>query len=158
MTSTDQRQKIVEAFLQRLADGGWEALTLADVAADAGLSPAELRADYDGRLAILAEFMRRTDMAVLEAIDPEMAAEPARERLFDVLMRRLDVIAPHKTAVKKLLLAARRDPALALALNGLAVTSMRWMMVAAATDRPGLPGSCGRRALPPSGPAPWKPG
>ena len=53
-------------------------------------------------------------------ISSDMAEEPARERLFDVLMRRLEILAPHREAVRSLLRSARRNPPLALALNGLA--------------------------------------
>ena len=60
-----------------------------------------------------------------------MAEEPPRERLFDVLMRRLEILAPHREAVRSLLRSARRNPPLALALNGLAVRSQQWMLTAA---------------------------
>jgi hypothetical protein len=66
-----------------------------------------------------------------------MAEESPRERLFDVLMRRLDVMAPHKEAVRSLLRSVRRDPPLALALNGLAVRSQQWMLAAANIDSAG---------------------
>ena len=39
-----------------------------------------------------------------------MAEEPPRERLFDVLMRRLEALAPHKAAIRSLLRSARRHP------------------------------------------------
>ena len=60
-----------------------------------------------------------------------MAEEPERERLFDVLMRRLEILAPHREAVRSLLRSARRNPPLALALNGLTLRSQQWMLTAA---------------------------
>jgi hypothetical protein len=66
-----------------------------------------------------------------------MAEEPPRERLFDVLMRRLEVLAPHREAVRSLLRSARRNPPLALALNGLAVRSQQWMLTAAGINASG---------------------
>ena len=60
-----------------------------------------------------------------------MAEESPRERLFDVLMRRLEILAPHKEAVRSLLRSASCNPGLALALNGLAVRSQQWMLTAA---------------------------
>ena len=60
-----------------------------------------------------------------------MAEEPPRERLFDVLMRRLEALAPYKDAVRSLMRSARRNPGLALALNGMALRSQRWMLTAA---------------------------
>ena len=63
--------------------------------------------------------------------DADMAEEPPRERLFDVLMRRLEALAPYKEAVRSLLRSARRNPGLALALNAMAVRSQQWMLEAA---------------------------
>ena len=63
--------------------------------------------------------------------DADMAEEPPRERLFDVLMRRLEALAPYKEAVRSLMRSARRNPGLALALNAMAVRSQHWMLEAA---------------------------
>ena len=60
-----------------------------------------------------------------------MTEEPARERLFDVLMRRIEALASYKEAVHSLLRSARRNPGLALALNAMAVRSQQWMLEAA---------------------------
>ena len=77
---------------------------------------------------------------MLAGIDPDMADETPRERLFDVLMRRLELLAPHKEAIRSLLRSARRDPPLALALNGLAVRSQQWMLTAAGIGATGPKG------------------
>jgi hypothetical protein len=83
--------------------------------------------------------MKEIDRAVLRG-DGDMAQEPARERLFDVLMRRLETHAPHRGAVRSLLRSAARNPPLALALNGLAVQSQQWMLAAAAIPSSGPKG------------------
>ena len=75
-------------------------------------------AEFASTLAIVAAHIKATDRAVLAADLSDMAEEPARERLFDVLMRRLEILAPHREAVRSLLRSARRNPPLALALNG----------------------------------------
>ena len=48
-----------------------------------------------------------------------------------MLMRRLELLAPHKEAVRSLMRSARRDPPLALALNAMTVRSQQWMLTAA---------------------------
>jgi hypothetical protein len=48
-----------------------------------------------------------------------------------VLMRRLDMLAPDKAAVQSLQRSVMFNPGLTLALNGLAVRSMQWMLTAA---------------------------
>ena len=54
------------------------------------MSLAELRTNYASKIEMLAAHMRELDRAVLAGSDADMAEEPPRERLFDVLMRRLD--------------------------------------------------------------------
>ena len=62
----------------------------------------------------------------------DMAEEPPRERLFDVLMRRLDVArARTRRRCARCSVRCCCNPGLALALNGLAVRSMQWMLTAA---------------------------
>ena len=70
------------------------------------MSLAELRDEFGSTLAILAAHMKEIDRAVLRGIDADMAEEPPRERLFDVLMRRLEALAPHKEAVRSLMRSA----------------------------------------------------
>ena len=94
----------------------------------------DLRDEFGSTLAILAAHIKEIDRQVLAGGDADMAEEPPRERLFDVLMRRLELLAPHKEAVRSLLRSAARNPGLALALNGLAVRSQHWMLTAAGID------------------------
>ncbi len=128
---TTDREKIIAALLALLADKPIEAIGFADIAARAGVSLALLRGEFSATLAILAAHMKAIDRAVLAADISDMIEEPERERLFDVLMRRLEALAPYREAVRSLLRSARRDPPLAVALNGLAVRSQQWMLTAA---------------------------
>jgi len=74
---------------------------------------------------------------VLAGGDADVAEEPPRERLFDVLMRRFEALAPHKAAIRSLMRSVRRNPGLAVALNGLAVRSQQWMLTAAGINASG---------------------
>src|SRR5205814_1850006 len=120
-TTTEQdqspRSKIIAAFMELLAGHPIEEIGFADVAALAGVSLAELRDEFGSTLSILATYFKSVDRQVLAHGDADMAEEPSRERLFDVLMRRLEVLAPHKEAVRSLMRSARRNPGTAFALN-----------------------------------------
>jgi AcrR family transcriptional regulator len=131
------RARIVQAFLALLEERSFEEIGFGDIAARAGLALSELRAEFGSKLAIFAAHMKEVDRQVLAGIDPDMAEEDARERLFDVLMRRLEILAPHKDAIASLLRSVRRDPPLAFALNGLAVRSQQWMLTAADIEAAG---------------------
>ncbi|MFZ3228462.1 MAG: TetR/AcrR family transcriptional regulator, partial [Xanthobacteraceae bacterium] len=125
------RDRIIAAFLALLAEQRIEQIGLADIAGAAGVSLAQMRGEFPSALAILAAYLKSVDRAVLTEDMADMAEEPPRERLFDVLMRRLEVMAPHREAVRSLIRSARRSPPLTLALNGLAVRSQQWMLTAA---------------------------
>jgi AcrR family transcriptional regulator len=125
------REKIIAAFLTLLADKPIERIGFAEIAEASGVSLAQLRGEFASTLAILAAHMKSIDHAVLSEDFGDVEEEPARERLFDVLMRRIEILAPHREAVRSLTRSARRNPPLALALNSLAVRSQQWMLTAA---------------------------
>jgi AcrR family transcriptional regulator len=131
------RDKIIEAFFALLAEQPFEDIGYADIAARAGVSLATLREEFGSKLPIVAAYLKEVDRKVLTGGDADMVEEPPREQLFDVLMRRLEALAPHKAAVRSLMRSARRHPSLALALNGLAVRSQQWMLTAANIDAAG---------------------
>jgi AcrR family transcriptional regulator len=126
-----ERDKIIAAFLALLAEKPFEEIGVAELAKQAGVSLPQLRGEFASTLAIHAAHVKAIDRAVLAEDLSDMAEESPRERLFDVLMRRLEALAPHRQAVRSLLRSAGRNPPLALALNGLAVRSQQWMLTAA---------------------------
>ena len=135
-----ERERIIEAFFALLAEQSFEDIGYADLAARAGVPLATLRGEFGAKLPIVAAYLKAIDRKVLAGGDADMADEPPREQLFDVLMRRLEVLAPHKAAIRSLMRSARRYPGLALALNGLAVRSQQWMLTAANIDSAGPKG------------------
>ena len=134
------RERILEAFMTLLAEQPIERIGLNEIAERAGVTLADLRGEFGSPLAVLAAHVKELDRKVLAEIDPDMEEESQRERLFDVLMRRLELLSPHKEAVRSLLRSARRDPPLALALNAMAVRSQQWMLTAAGIGAAGPKG------------------
>jgi AcrR family transcriptional regulator len=130
-SNKSERERIIDAFMALLAEKPIERIGFAEIAKAAKVSLADLRGAFASTLAILAAHMREIDRAVLAGGDADMAEEPPRERLFDVLMRRLELLAPRKAAVRSLVRSAARNPGLALALNSLGVRSQQWMLTAA---------------------------
>lgn len=135
------RDKAVDALMILLTEQPFERIGLAEVAGRAGIKLSALRAEFGSTLAIFAAHIKDIDKAVLDGDDDDMAEEPARERLFDVLMRRLELMAPYKESVRSMLRSARRNPGLALALNGMAVRSQAWMLESAGISASGPRGA-----------------
>jgi len=138
---TTDRDKAIDALMELLAEHSFEQIGLAEVAGRAGIKLSQLRTEFASTLAILAAHIKDIDQTVLAGGDGDMAEEPARERLFDVLMRRLEALAPYKEAVHSLMRSARRNPGLALALNAMAVRSQQWMLEAAGIGASGPRGA-----------------
>jgi AcrR family transcriptional regulator len=141
------RKKIVDALMALAAERRWEEVTLEVLAQRADVPLATLRAAFDGRIAVLEEFVRNVDEEVLGKIDPGLAQEVPRERLFDVLFSRFEALEPHKEAIRKLARAALRDPLLALELNRITTISMGWMLTAAGIPSTGARGLARSQAL-----------
>ena len=136
------REKAIDAFMALLADRSFEQIGLAEVAGRAGIKLSKLREEFGSTLAIYAAHVKEVDRLVLDGGEADVTEEPVRERLFDVLMRRIEALAPYKEAVRSLIRSARRNPGLAFAANAIAVRSQQWMLEAA-----GIPASGPRGAL-----------
>jgi AcrR family transcriptional regulator len=141
------REKIIAAFMALLAEKRFEAIGFGDIAARAGVPLTDCREEFGSTLAIFAAHVKQVDRAVLGRADADMAEEPPRERLFDVLMQRIEAMTPHKEAVRSLMRSAARNPGLTLALNGLAVRSQAWMLTAANIDAAGTRGAIRAQGL-----------
>jgi AcrR family transcriptional regulator len=138
---SSDRDKAVDALMTLLAENPIEEIGLAEVAGRAGLKLSQLRAEFGSVLAIFAAHIKDIDRAVLAGGDADMVEESPRERLFDVLMRRLEALAPYREAVRSIMRSARRNPGLALALNAMAVRSQHWMLEAAGISSTGARGA-----------------
>jgi len=139
---------VLDAFLALIAERGYAQVTLRDVAAAADLGLADLYRLYPDKVALAAAFMARIDAAVLAGTprqaDPE---ETARDRLFDVMMRRYDALRPHRDALRAMRRAGTRDPLLALALGPALRRSMSAMLEAASLSSDGLSGALRQNGL-----------
>lgn len=141
MAAAKTRQKILKTFLKLLAEHPYADVSLPLLAKTADVKLSTLRECYSSKRALVDGFAEMIDTAVLDNRDEDMDDQPARDRLFDVLMSRIDQLAPHKEAVRSLNRAVRSDPALAFELNSIAVTSQRWMLIAAGIETSGIRGS-----------------
>ena len=125
------RDAVVDALMRLAESRPWSDIELQDIAQEAGISLADLRDMFPSKGAILGGLSRRIDRQVLEGTTNDLAGEPARERLFDVMMRRLDALAPYKRALKRISQGMRGDPLSLAAMNQLALNSQRYMLAAA---------------------------
>ena len=133
--------KIIDAALACIARQGWRRLSLADIAAEAGLPILRVYRLFSSKPAILCGFFRRIDETVLAAPPEGEPDERPRDRVFDLLMRRFDALQPHRAALDVLARELPTDPLAALAAGAGLLRSMRWMLEAAGISAEGLGGA-----------------
>ena len=129
MSETDD-DALIAALWRVIADHGWPGLTMGRLAAESGVPLAELRERFPSRLDALILHGKLVDRAVLAGTIAGQGGA-ARDRLFDVLMRRLDAMQPNRAGILRFLQDMRRDPSLAALLGPQLSLSMRWMLDAA---------------------------
>lgn len=146
-SAPSSRDTIIQALMALMAEKPPTRIGLAEIADKAGVSLAQLRGEFGSWFDIFSAYVKSVDTAVLEGLDPDLDDQDIRERLFDILMRRLDVLGPHKAAIRSLFEASRRDGNLSLALNRSAVRSMQWMLAGAGVDTSGPSGALKAQGL-----------
>ena len=128
---------LIAAAFQLAAEQGWRRVSVVAAARAAGLPLARARERFPSRAAILLRFGRLVDQAALTEAPSE---GPVRDRLFDLLMRRIDALQVHRAGVLALLRALPADPPTALLLALATRRSMRWMLEAAGIPTRGIHG------------------
>lgn len=141
------RLKAAEALMTLLAERSWRRIALSDVAGQAGLSLAELRAQAPCKEALLPVLAAEIDRQVLAHIGTGDAALPARDRLFDVLMHRIEALTPYKSAFTRLAREGATAPLAVLAVAFSIDRAMPWMLEAAGISSSGLAGKIKAKAL-----------
>jgi AcrR family transcriptional regulator len=137
---TINRDKIIDAALRLAASDGWDGLGLDRIAHAAGVSLNDIRTEFSSKTEILAAYTRKIDDAVLAKADPADASLAARDRLFDVLMTRFELMAPQKQALKRIKQDLQYRPGQGLAQLGAVTGSIYWMLAAAGVDADGTRG------------------
>jgi len=127
----DPRGRIVDALMKLAGERRFEDISIRDICREADATLADFRDSFPSKGAVLAGFSRRIDRAVLSQESDELADESPRERLFDILMRRLEAMAPYREGLRETSAWLRREPAAAMAMNQIVLGSMRFMLEAA---------------------------
>lgn len=135
---------LIGAVFAQAGEKGWPQVSIADAARKAGLPLVRARERFPGRAAVLLRFGRMADAAALA--DPP-AEGTTRDRLFYLLMQRIDAMQTHRAGVLALMRTLPTDPPTALLLEMATRRSMRWMLDAAGVATGGLRGEARIRGL-----------
>lgn len=141
------RQKIIEAALKLAKSEQWPDISIAEIARTAKVSLAQVRAEFSGKPEILKAFMAQMDQIVLDQAAEDVGDESVRDRLFDIIMLRLEALEPYKAALNNIVPAIKRHPAQALELSASVICSANWMLIAAGVEPQGSSGFVRTRGL-----------
>ena len=136
----------LDAALDLFEQQGYAGVDLAGIAEAAGIPLAELLSQYPSKSALISGWLGRIDAAMLDAAKTADDETP-RDRLFEVIMGRLDLLARRKPLVQGLGRAALGNTDLACTLGLALRRTLRWMLAAARIEAEGLRGFLIRRGL-----------
>jgi len=111
------RNRVIDAAMKLAARRDFGDVSLSDIAFEADLSLADLRDLFPSKGAIVGGFSRRIDRQVLEEFSAKNSHDPARDRLYEVLRKRLEALEPYRDALESISRWAARDPLISTALN-----------------------------------------
>jgi len=135
---------LIAAAFELAAEKGWRAASVAAAARGAGLPLPRARERFPGRASVLLRFGRLADQAALAEVPADGSP---RDKLFDLLMRRIDALQAHRAGVLALLRALPSEPPTALLLALATRRSMRWMLEASGISTGGVNGELRVRGL-----------
>jgi ubiquinone biosynthesis protein COQ9 len=134
-----KRSKAVRAAFDLAEKRGWRDVTLVDIAQAAGVSLSDLRREFTSKNDIIRAFQQEVDAEVLARTKAAREAQSPRDRLFDIVMTRFELMAPYKPALKRIAgyLSCRPGEAATVLCSSLA--SQYWMLAGAGAklDGPG---------------------
>ena len=134
--TTTPKGKLIAAALKLAETRPWGEISMLEIADTAAMPLDEVRRAFGSKSQILAAFMRLVDDAVLKRAPTKVDEGARRDALFEVIMSRLDVLAPYKTALKSIAKAAPTDTSLIMPY----LNTQRWMLTAAGINGDGPTG------------------
>ena len=143
----DIPRHLVSSALALAETYGWRRVTLGQIAEEAGIPLADLYRLYPSKSAILYGFVDQIDEAVLASKFNHGADDSARDRLFDVLMRRFELLGRDKPGLKAVARDSMSDPCALLCHGARLLRSMAWMLEAAGIGSAGVNGRIRTKGL-----------
>lgn len=121
------------------AEGRWRQVSLAEIYERAGISDHQSKPPFRCKIALLTGFAKWVDDEVTTMAGEAEELSP-RDRLFDLLMLRFDVLAPYRDGVTSIIRSLPSMPMTAVAGGPGLAKSMRLTLTLAGLSSSGLTG------------------
>ena len=136
----DPMVSILSAAMEEAAAVGWAHLSFEAVATRAGMKLGDVLAHVPTQAHLLARVADHVDRTALLGVSGVDHTQSVKDRLFDLLMRRFDVLQRHRAGILALMAGVARDPGEGLMLLGRLSRSMAVTLTAAGVSPHGLKG------------------
>jgi ubiquinone biosynthesis protein COQ9 len=105
------KKSVIQSSLDLAADTPWADVTMHDIASHAKIEMAQMVTVFDDKIDILNAFGKQIDVQVATAMNGQVMADDShKDKLFDVLMERFDVLNENRAAIISILNATTADP------------------------------------------------
>jgi hypothetical protein len=132
---------IVAAAFKLAATRPWTDVKLADIAAEAGMPLCDMAGLIGGKADILRLYGRQLDGKMLASLETDPVTGTPHDRVFDILMRRLELMDADKAAIRSIVDAPVASLAGYATLAGSLLQSQDWVLSAAGLEDSGLRGA-----------------
>lgn len=147
MTQETRLKALYEAAFRLAERQPWREVKMSAVAAEAGLTLAETARDVTGKIDLLRAFSRDIDIRLLQSLESEPLDGEPHDRLFDAMLRRIELLTSYKPALKSIAAAPADGPSEFLSLLASAMDTQAWLLAAASLEAPGARGDLHRLGL-----------
>lgn len=133
---SNPKGRLLAAALDLAKTSDWREITILQIAQGANMSLHDFKQQFTGKSDLLRYFAQAVDDAVIKSPPAREDGETPRDRLFEVIMNRFDVMAPYKQALKSIV----RDGGLSPRQLQAVCNSQYWMLQAAGIATDGIRG------------------
>ncbi len=142
MSDRDKIEKaLVAAAFKLAATQAWQDVRMADIAAEAAVPLSQVAGIVGGKADILRLYGRQLDARMLSSLETEPVEGTPHDRVFDILMRRLELMDPDKAAIRSMVEAPAASLAGYATLAGSLLQSQDWVLSAAGLEDSGMRGA-----------------
>jgi AcrR family transcriptional regulator len=146
-TGEDSAAALRRALLDLVETQGWIDLSFAEIAERAGVPIAEAHRIYPSKTAVLLGLTRAIDERILNSLAADPLEGSAKDRLFDIVMRRFDVLKADREAYRRLMRQLPATPSAFAALLCQLRRSLSLSLEAAGISASGLKGALRLKGL-----------
>jgi len=143
----DSPAALRQALLSLVETQGWTDLSFAEIAEQAGVPIAEAHRIYPSKTAVLLGLTRAIDERILSSLANDPLEGSAKDRLFDIVMRRFDVLKADRNAYRRLMRQLPTTPNAFAALLCQLRRSLALTLEAAGISASGLKGALRLKGL-----------